>query len=54
MKRLVVDVAEWLHEKVRRYAKADNRSIQGLVRHVLVEYMQQNPKWTENGSKSIK
>lgn len=49
MKRLVVDVSKMFHERVLRYARATHRSVQGLVRHVLVEYMRQNPAHEEDG-----
>ena len=42
-KRLVIDCEEDFHRKVMEYARANNRSTQRLVRHVLLAYMRQNP-----------
>jgi len=46
-KRLVIDCEEDFHSKVKEYARANNRSVQRLVKHVLLVYMRQNPVYKD-------
>ena len=42
-KRFGVDVEPAFHAEVLRYAKANRRSVQQLIRYTLFQYMRQNP-----------